>query len=170
MGEQASDAGSGERSRGVDCPDLDRTLMKFYIPPAVAIAILFISFAPRHDMMGIGPAKLDTAKLDAAELFVHPGISALQGMSVKTLKECFLDPRNQVKLVGTEQGDDGTVLRLQIASSRIMLVHLRFFDHHRYALLDMIVTPEGAHVVDPEQLWGMAHSIILGNCVIGKAG
>jgi hypothetical protein len=144
--------------------------MRFYIPPAVAIALLTLLFVPRHDALRVGSARIDAAKLEAAELFVHPGMVALRGMSIGTLKECFLGSDSRVRLLGNDQGDDGAVLRLQLASGRIMLVHFRFFDDHRYALLDRVVTPEGLHVVDPEQLWGMAHSIILGNCTRKSAG
>jgi hypothetical protein len=138
--------------------------MRFYIPPAVAIALLALVFVPKHNSLRIGAAQIDAATLDAAELFVRPGMTALRGMDLKSLKTCFLDAESRVKLLGKEQGDDGAVLRLQLASGRIVLVHFRFFDDHRFALLDAVVTPEGVHIVDPEQLWGMANAIILGNC------
>jgi hypothetical protein len=139
--------------------------MKFYIPPAVAAALLAAYLLPKHHGLRIGAARVDTAKLDAAEVFVRPGMTALRGMDLGTLKACFRNTTSQAKLVDGEQGDDGAVLRLQFASGKTMLVHFRFFDHHRSALLDTVVTPEGLHVVDPEQLWGMANSIILRNCV-----
>ena len=138
--------------------------MRFYIPPAVAIALLALVFVPKHNGLRIGAAQIDAAKLDAAELFVRPGMTALRGMDLKSLKACFLGAESRVKLLGKEQGDDGALLRLQLASDRIVLVHFRFFDDHRFALLDTVVTPEGVHIVDPEQLWGLANAIILGNC------
>jgi hypothetical protein len=139
--------------------------MKFYIPPVVAAALLAAYLLPTHHGLRIGAAHVDAAKLDAAELFVRPGMTALRGMDLGTLKACFRKPASPAKLVNGEQGDDGAVLRLQLASGKTMLVHFRFFDRHRSALLDTVVTPEGLHVVDPEQLWGMASSIILRNCV-----
>ena len=125
--------------------------------------------APKHHGLRIGNANADGAKLDAAELFVHPGITAMHGMDLKALKACFRGSGSRARLVGGEQGDDGAMLRVRLASGRIMLLHFRFFDDHRYAELDTVVTPEGLHVVDPEQLWGMANSMILGNCA-GKDG
>jgi hypothetical protein len=137
--------------------------MRLHIPFAIAVAILVLPFIPKHEMR-TGSATIDPAKLDAAELLVQPGIAALRGMEIKALKECFLGPESRLRLVGSEQGDDGAVLHIQVASGRIMLIHFRFFDNHRYALLDTIVTPEGLHIIDPQQLWGMAHATILGNC------
>jgi hypothetical protein len=138
--------------------------MKFYIPPVVAVALAIAYLAPKHHGLRIGDANVDRAKLDAAELFVHPGMTALHGMDLKALKACFHSSGSRAKLVSGEQGDDGAMLRVRLASGRTMLLHFRFFDDHRYAELDTVVTPEGLHVVDPAQLWGMANSMILGNC------
>jgi hypothetical protein len=143
--------------------------MKFYIPPAVAVALLVAFLAPRHHGLRIGGGHVDKAKLDAAELFVHPGMTALQGMDLKSLRACFRSSGSRAKFVDAEQGDDGATLSVRIASGKTMLLHFRFFDDHRFALLDTVVTPEGLHVDDPGQLWGMANSIILGNCA-GKDG
>ncbi len=143
--------------------------MKFFIPPAVAIVIVALWFAPRHQMR-IGSARLDVAELEAAQIVVEPGIHALRGMNIKRLQECFLsNPDSELRLVGKEQGDDGALLTLQSADGKVMQLHFRFFGDHKFALLDTVVTPAGLQIVDPQPLWGMAHSIILGNCTSHSA-